>query len=83
LRRDKQHFRSPSGEDMDPCVEEAEEAARRAYSADEWTYLHSRDRIKAIYGELRRIDAQHARAMGFHPRRGKRQTLTDPEGEGG
>ena len=65
---------------MDPCVEEAEEAARRAYSADEGTYLHSRDRIKAIYRELKRIDAEHARAIGFQPGRAKRPTLIDPEG---
>jgi hypothetical protein len=66
---------------MDPRVKEAVEAARRAFSTDEWTYLHSRDRIKAIYRELKRIDAEHARASGFQPRRGKRQTLIDPDGE--
>jgi hypothetical protein len=68
------------GGDMDPDVKEAEEAARRAYSANEWTYLHSRDRIKAIYRELKRIEAEHARAIGFQPRRRKRQTWIDLEG---
>ena len=47
---------------MESGIEQALDAARRPYSAETWAGLRPRDRIDAIYRELRRIDAEHARA---------------------
>jgi hypothetical protein len=47
---------------MESGFEQALDAARRPYSAETWAGLRPSDRINAIYRELRRIDAEHARA---------------------
>jgi hypothetical protein len=47
---------------MESGFEQALDAARRPYSGEAWAGLRPRDRIDAIYRELRRIDAEHARA---------------------
>jgi hypothetical protein len=47
---------------MESGFEQALNAACRPYSAETWAGLRPNDRISAIYRELRRIDAEHARA---------------------
>jgi hypothetical protein len=47
---------------MESGFEQAVSAACRLYSAEAWAGLRPGDRINAIYRELRRIDAEHARA---------------------
>jgi hypothetical protein len=47
---------------MESGFKQAWDAARRPYSAEAWAGLRPRDRIDAIYRELRRIDAEHASA---------------------
>jgi hypothetical protein len=47
---------------MESGFEQALNAACRLFSAEDWAGLRPRDRINAIYRELKRIDAEHARA---------------------
>jgi hypothetical protein len=47
---------------MESGFEQAVNAASRLYSTEAWAGLRPSDRINAIYRELRRIDAEHARA---------------------
>ena len=62
---------------MESGFEQALDAARRPYSGEAWAGLRPRDRIDAIYRELRRIDAEHARARHSQSQGTISHVLTD------